>query len=377
MKQALLLLSVLISFTMFGQVGIGTTTPNPSAKLDITSTTQGLLPPRMTYIQKMAIASPAQGLIIYCTNCGTNGEVEVYNGVSWVNMIGSNVQNGLPVVTTTTASSITSTTAASGGNITSNGGVSILAEGVCWSTTSGAESISGSHSSDGTSNSFSSSITGLTTGITYYVKAYASNVVGTSYGNEISFTTPNNNSVVQVTIGNQVWMQKNLDVSTYSNGDLIPQVSDPTAWASLTTGAWCYYNNDISNNATYGKLYNWFAITDPRGLAPVGWHVPSVAEFTSLSNYLGGSSVSGSAMMSTGTTLWPSPNSNATNTSGFSAIPGGYRSSGGGFNSLGNWAVFWSSDIGYYDWQLRGNQSDFNKYPDTGTFGFSVRVIHN
>ena len=178
-----------------------------------------------------------------------------------------------------------------------------------------------------------------------------------------------------VTIGSQVWTDKNLDVTTYSDGTIIPQVTDPIAWAGLTTGAWCYYDNNSANGVLYGKLYNWYAVNDARGLAPLGWHIPTDAEFTTLSNNLGGNSVAGNAMMSTGISLWPFPNTNATNSSGFSGLPGGYRHSNASFNSMGQWAVFWSSDAGYNDWQLRANSSTFGKYPDVPKFGFSVRLI--
>ena len=82
-------------------------------------------------------------------------------------------------------------------------------------------------------------------------------------------------------------MLKNLDVSKYRNGDDIPQVTDATTWANLTTGAWCYYENNTANGTVYGKLYNWFAVNDPRGLAPSGWHIPSQAEWVTLQNCLG------------------------------------------------------------------------------------------
>src|SRR4030095_15485991 len=95
-------------------------------------------------------------------------------------------------------------------------------------------------------------------------------------------------SAVLTTICDQDWMVKNLDVTTYRNGDIIPEVTDPTVWAALTTGAWCYYENNSTNGTTYGKLYNWYAVNDPRGLAPTGWHVPTDAEWTTLSTCLGG-----------------------------------------------------------------------------------------
>jgi hypothetical protein len=95
-------------------------------------------------------------------------------------------------------------------------------------------------------------------------------------------------AVLTTTICDQDWMVKNLDVTTYRNGDPIPQVINPSAWVKLTTGAWCYYNNDLANSSIYGKLYNWYAVNDPRGIAPVGWHVPSYAEWTKLTDCLGG-----------------------------------------------------------------------------------------
>ena len=155
-------------------------------------------------------------------------------------------------------------------------------------------------------------------------------------------------AVLSTTICDQDWMVKNLDVTTYRNGDPIPQVIDPSAWVELTTGAWCYYDNDPANSAIYGKLYNWYAVNDPRGLAPVGWHVPSDAEWTMLSNCLGGYSIAGGKMKSTGTIeagtgLWLSPNTGATNSSGFTGLPGGYRLGYGTFVSIGNFGCWWSS----------------------------------
>lgn len=158
------------------------------------------------------------------------------------------------------------------------------------------------------------------------------------------------NCIPSVTICNQTWMLKNLDVSFYKNGDPIPQVTDPSAWAGLTTGAWCYYNNDLANNSIYGKLYNWYAVNDPRGIAPLGWHVPSDAEWTILSNCLGGYSIAGGKIKSTGTLeagtgLWRSPNTGATNSSGFTGLPGGIRSSIPplGFSGVNGSAYWWSS----------------------------------
>jgi uncharacterized protein (TIGR02145 family) len=128
-----------------------------------------------------------------------------------------------------------------------------------------------------------------------------------------------------VTIGTQEWMAENLKVTHYRNGDVIPNVTDGTAWTGLTTGAYCEYNNDVSNVATYGRLYNWYAVVDSRNMAPVGWHVPTDAEWQTLVDYLGGDAVAGGKMKEAGTSHWLSPNSYATNESGFSALPAGCR----------------------------------------------------
>jgi uncharacterized protein (TIGR02145 family) len=182
------------------------------------------------------------------------------------------------------------------------------------------------------------------------------------------------------TIGTQRWMDKNLEGVTYRNGDVIPQVTDATAWAALTTGAWCYYNNDPANGAIYGKLYNWYAVNDPRGLAPKGWHIPTDAEWTTFSNSLGGESISGGKMKTTGTSRWNTPNTGATNESGFAGLPGGLREpkDGNYFNlgELGNW---WSasennstSAWGHY---LTFDRGTLTRAYGVKRLGFSVRCL--
>jgi uncharacterized protein (TIGR02145 family) len=180
-----------------------------------------------------------------------------------------------------------------------------------------------------------------------------------------------------VTIGTQEWMTKNLDVVTYRNGDTIPQVKDAAEWANLTTGAWCYYNNDPATGTIFGKLYNRHAVMDSRGLAPAGWHIPDDeinaffnwkdGEWRTLINNLGGEEVAAGKMKAT--TLWNSSNNEATNSSGFSALPGGYRDKDGSFDSIGITANWWGvrsfyeydpHDIpsyGFYynAWQLNSN----------------------
>jgi uncharacterized protein (TIGR02145 family) len=175
------------------------------------------------------------------------------------------------------------------------------------------------------------------------------------------------------------WMDKNLDVTTYRNGDVIPQVTDQTAWAGLTTGAWCYYNNDPANGPIYGKLYNWYAVNDPRGLAPQGWHIPTNAEWRDLGNFLGGDLIAGGKMKTIGTSLWNSPNIGATNESGFSGLPAGYRGFNGTFVRVGAAAVWWSASeldlasaryLGLDHSENKVSRSDLWKY-----YGFSIRCI--
>jgi len=169
-------------------------------------------------------------------------------------------------------------------------------------------------------------------------------LIATSCGNGSSNESSSSDQVI---IGNQVWMTKNLNVETYRNGDIIPQVQDSTAWANLTTGAWCYYDNDSSNGEKYGKLYNWYAVNDSRGLAPKGWHIPDEEEWFQLTDYLGGESEAGDKMKSR--SGWYD-DGNGTNSSGFSGLPGGTRTSWGRFfDGKGAW---WSSSKGdeHYAW---------------------------
>jgi len=142
----------------------------------------------------------------------------------------------------------------------------------------------------------------------------------------------------------QTWTNRNLDVTTYRNGDEIPQVTNPTQWSNLTTGAWCYYGNLTTNGPIYGKMYNWYAVNDPRGIAPEGWHIPTDAEWTILETCLGGQSVAGGKLRETGTTHWQTPNAGATNSSGLTLLPGGNRTgANGGFNSDGQNSIWWTS----------------------------------
>ena len=177
-----------------------------------------------------------------------------------------------------------------------------------------------------------------------------------------------------ITIGTQIWTSKNLDVSTYRNGDPIPQVTDFIQWQYLTTGAWCYYNNDDANGPIYGKLYNWYAVNDQRGLAPSGWHVSSNAEWSTLFSYLGNISTSGGKLKETGTSHWNSPNTGATNSTGFTGLPGGYRDDAGSFSTPNTTTIWWTSTQGYGR-QLNYNSAGSVIFGASLVSGFSVRLI--
>lgn len=197
------------------------------------------------------------------------------------------------------------------------------------------------------------------------------------------FTDPNSGQVYPFRrIGNQVWMTKNLDVATYRNGDTIPEVKDFDEWKNLTTGAWCYYNNDqISLGSSYGKLYNWYAVTDPRGLAPVGWKIPTISDWADLSSFLGADA--GAKLKDTGYVHWIYPN-NATNITGFSAYAGGARAPENtpylGFSAIKTNGFFWTSstyDAAQARFMYLNNQSKtmglINYYPKG--YGLSIRCL--
>jgi uncharacterized protein (TIGR02145 family) len=150
---------------------------------------------------------------------------------------------------------------------------------------------------------------------------------------------------------------------------------------ALTTGAWCYYNNDSTQGTKYDKLYNWYAVNDPRGLAPEGWHIPTDAEWTTLETSLGGSSVAGGKMKEAGTLNWTSPNTGGNNNSGWAGLPGGYCDSIGVFNIVGNGGVWWSSTehVTTFAWfrVLLFDVGNLNRFDSVKPDGFSVRCLRD
>ncbi len=329
----------------------------------------------------------------------TSGHISYWNGVdTWIpiapGLPGQNLQftAGVPAwinnpngITTTSVSNITTTTALCGGNILSDGGAKITARGVCWST-SPNPTIVDNKTIDGSGvGNFTSNLTDLNDGLTYYIRAYATNSFGTAYGNEISFSTPfpvydiDGNGYDTVHIGTQVWMAENLKTNHYKNGTAIAYPgSDNTAWQNNTTGAYAWYNNDEATyKNTYGALYNWHAV-NTGSLCPTGWHVPSDAEWTTLTTYLGGESIAGGKLKEVGLAHWISPNTAATNETRFTALPGGFRYYDGTYQTIGSHGFWRSSTFGtstplsrvmyYTNGETYSDSSDMS-------FGFSVRCI--
>jgi len=315
----------------------------------------------------------------------------------------------LPTVNTTNSSNVTPNTAASGGNVISDGGSPVTARGIVWSTFPNPTVSLSTITNDGNGlGVFSSSLNGLNLKTTYFARAYATNSVGTGYGNEITFTTKSDSTSVMgipcpgtptvkdidgntyntVQIGTQCWTKENLKVSKYNDGTTIPLDTSGgisgnglgQTWGSRTTGARTIYANDNNNLTTYGYLYNWYAAkgistsgsSNYKNICPTDWHLPSHAEWITLTNYLGGERVAGGKMKTTGSTYWNSPNGGATNESGFSALPGGFRSFDGSFNFIRILAYFWiAKDDFSFPWYRNLNNDDSNVF----TLGFSSKVI--
>jgi uncharacterized protein (TIGR02145 family) len=161
-----------------------------------------------------------------------------------------------------------------------------------------------------------------------------------------TMTDKDGNVYTSVTIGTQTWLAENLKTTTYNDGSDIPNVIENSAWITLTAGAYCDYANNPANSDTYGRLYNWYvaAPSNTKKICPTGWHVPKDEEWTTMINYLGGTSVAGGMLKETGILHWAGQNAGATNETGFTALPGGYRSAGdGAFSSIGNLGFWWSA----------------------------------
>ena len=196
---------------------------------------------------------------------------------------------------------------------------------------------------------------------------------------EIACVDIDGNIYETVQIGEQIWTTTNLKVTHYRNGDPIPTGLSNSSWSSTNSGAYAVYDNNESNADTYGYLYNWYAVDDSRNIAPEGWHVPTDDEWQTLIDHLGGSSVAGGKMKETGTSHWNSPNTGATNESGFTALPAGYRNYAGYYDYMGNYGYFWSSTelSSHHAWNriLYYYYSEVGRYYYYKKSGFTVRVL--
>ena len=294
------------------------------------------------------------------------------------------------VLTTTEATNITSTTATVGGNITDAGGGTIIARGVYWGTT--PNPTVNKTTNGASTGSFTANLTGLTDGTTYYYRAYATNSSGTTYGQEFSFITPvtdiEGNMYKTVVIGSAVWMAENLKVTEFNDDSEIPHVSEAVDWIVLNSPGYCWYNNDSTYNAPlYGALYNWYAAS-ASNICPTGWHVPTDAEYNTMEVALGllqadvdvwgwRGTDHGSKMKST--TLW-NAGETGTNTSGFTALPGGYRYyTDGTFQGQNTYEYFWTAtqhdeDRGWYR-LLEGSKTNVYKASGDKRAGKAIRCV--
>jgi uncharacterized protein (TIGR02145 family) len=366
--------------------------------------------------------APTTGILVYATQSPITGSTtasvsanitgltasstyyyytKAYNilGTSIGNIVSFTTLGQVPEATTKPATSITSVSAQLNGSVNPNYLSTVVTFEYGTTTSYGSTIVATQSPVTGNSNTnISANISDLT-GITiYHYRVKAVNSLGTTYGNDMSFgtfgfvTDIEGNIYKTIAIGTQVWMAENIKTTNYNNGDLIGTTTPATLDISDEIGPkyqWAYDGNE-SNVTTYGRLYTWFAVADSRNLCPVGWHVPATAEWTILTNYLGGesdggasldNSVTGGKMKETGTTHWQSPNTAATNESGFTALPGGYRIGDGTFQSIGADGLWWSTsecDINSaYIRSMNYSVGNVVKYYNFKKMGGSVRCLRD
>jgi uncharacterized protein (TIGR02145 family) len=323
------------------------------------------------------------GFTYYIKAYATNGA-----GTSYGNQVAVVILATIPVVSTMAVFATSGTDISSGGTVSSDGGSTVYARGVCWSTTKNP-TIGDSFTSNGSGEgSFSSVVSNLTQDAVYYLRAYASNMVGTAYGAESTFSTGKllvkdreGNFYHFATIGSQVWMTENLRSTRFSDSTAIALVDNSTTWGNQVNPGYCWYNDDeMANKNRFGALYNWYAVSSGR-LCPTGWHVPSDAEWTTLSTFLGGEPVAGGKLKELGVLNWKVPNALATNLFGFTALPGGYRTNTGIYSNIGNYGNWWSTttaltNVAYYRYMYYGNGAMTKSFINL-KYGLSVRCLKN
>ncbi len=284
------------------------------------------------------------------------------------------------------------------GEVLNNGGAEITARGVVWGTVPLPTIDLPTRTNEvGGTGKFVSRITGLAPNTTYYFRAYATNSAGTAYGGVTSktfvtrpfpagitglVTDIEGNRYQTVLIGSQIWMVENLKATKFRDGSTIPNVTDDSQWGLLTTPAWCNYKNETKNGAVFGRLYNWHAVNDPKGLCPAGWRVPTDAEWTALIDFVGGRTVAGGKLKESGSQNWYGANVFGTNEYGFTALPGDFRPSNGiivyhMFNSCYFWSstpVSPTSSTAYYNW-IPYSDKIVTRASTDKKVGYSVRCI--
>jgi uncharacterized protein (TIGR02145 family) len=309
----------------------------------------------------------------------------------------------LPSVLTTSVSGIDLTWASSGGYIYDAGGGQVSEKGVCWSKLNLPTILDNKTIDSYLANlpgGFASKLTGLEPGTLYYIRAYATTEAGTSYGTEISFTTQSvnpptfnpdltygtvtdieGNIYKTIQIGTQTWMAENLKTTKYNDGTAIPLVMGDNNWANLSSAAMCWFNDDPGiYKDIYGGYYNSYAVKAKK-LCPEGWHLPDKTEWSQMNSHLGNEGSAGGKMKESGTLNWMSPNYGATNESGFTGLPGGYRRDK--FNRRGITANWWSATSnqiysGFYydsyvlDYRYRNISVNIMTY---STGGLNVRCV--
>lgn len=303
-----------------------------------------------------------------------------------------------PTVTTNNATSITSYSSVINGSVNANHlPTSIIFEYGASISLGNIINATPNNLSGSSATSASANLSGLLPGTTYYYRIKATNSLGSSFGNVKSFSTTNivsdidGNTYQTISIGSQIWMTENLKTSKFRNGEIIASGLSSLDWYNNTNGAFTYYNNSETNNALYGKLYNWYAVTNSKQICPTGWHVPSINEWNTLINFLGGKDIAGGKLKEMGINHWSSPNTGATNEYGFTALPGGYCLGcdeygdsyySGTFSSFGSTGMWWSSTEVSSTKALYGVMSTFGTVFDLGTgigsykrHGMSVRCI--
>jgi uncharacterized protein (TIGR02145 family) len=296
--------------------------------------------------------------------------------------------NGNPSVLTNDIIVTRNTASTCGGEVVYDGGSQVTERGVCWGTSPNPTTADSKTSDGNGTGKYSSSITGLKELSTYYVRAYAVNKEGTGYGEQKTFIAgrvmdADGNSYNIVKVESQYWLKENLKTTKFNDGTAISLVTDNVGWGSLTSGGYCYYNNESGNKNIYGALYNWHVVNDNRLVCPPGWEVPSDDDWNTLLTalyYQGfGPLTAGGPLKHAGTNLWGSPNTGATDKYGFSAFPGGGRYNDGVFSGIKAQGVWWSSteanSSGAWARYMYYNNSKLDRIESLKRIGFSIRCI--